>query len=70
MIALSDAKPGLEYTVKWNMNHNEGANATARFDLRCGNRVYLLSSFFGNVVIEINGKRVALGRDTAFWIKV
>lgn len=70
MIALSDAAPGTAYTVKWNVNRGDNASKTAGFGLRSGQELFLLSSFFGNVVIEIKGKRVALCRDTAYCIKV
>lgn len=70
MIALSDAAPGLEYTVKWNVNRGASAASTAKVGLRSGEELFLLSSFFGSVVIEINGKRVALCKDTAYRIMV
>jgi len=70
MKALSEASPGAAYTVKWNVNSREGVAETRRFGLIPGANFYLLDSCFDGVVIRIQGRKVALGKDVAARIKV
>lgn len=70
MVALSEARPGASYTVKWNMNRNTDAAENGRFGLNTGANLYLLNSCFGGVVIRVSGKKVAIGHESAMRIKV
>ncbi len=73
MTALSLAKPGMDYTIKWNVCRNiddESADYIETLGLRPGAKIFLLNSYFGNVLISIKGKTVALSNDMAFFIKV
>jgi len=70
MIALSEAEPGLNYTVKWNVNRSTGEVKTKQFGLVPGVELFLLNSGFGGVMVCIRGKRVAIDKETAMRIKV
>ena len=67
MIALSAAKPGKIYTIKWNVSNLSYLNECG---LNQGNDIYLASSFWGNTIIIVNNKRIALDSSTSFGIKV
>lgn len=70
MTSLSEARPGLNYTVKWNVNRNEDALETERFGLIPGAKLYLLNSSFSGVIVYVQGKKLAIGRENAMRIKV
>ncbi len=68
MTALSYASPGQNYKIKWNVGNS--AKALEEIGIAPGKMVYLLSSYFGSVILRVNGKTIALDRDAAFAIKV
>ncbi len=70
MTALSLAHPGKLYTIKWNFSRNDYVNLMEQLGLIPGATLFLMNSFFGNVIISVNGKRIALDKDLAFYIKV
>ncbi|MCC8098138.1 MAG: ferrous iron transport protein A [Eubacterium sp.] len=70
MTALSLAQPGMNYTIKWNVSQNDMGKAMKRIGLCPGATVFLLNSYFGSVIVCIKGRRIALSKEAAFYIKV
>lgn len=70
MISLSLAQPGAFYTIKWNTCTEECAALTAALGLRPGNEVFLVNQSGGSVIVRVEGKRIALGKEVAARIKV
>ncbi|MCD8181385.1 MAG: ferrous iron transport protein A [Firmicutes bacterium] len=70
MTALSLAQPGKNYTIKWNVCQSNIAADVENLGLYPGETLFLISSYFGNVIINIRGKKLALNKETAFYIKV
>ena len=70
MISLADlSKYGL-YTIKWIFFDYVSKDFIADMGIVQGADVDVVSSFFGNVIVGINGKQVALSKDVADRIKV
>ncbi len=69
MIALSLAKPGRNYTIRWNCSC-DAEQEMKQTGLCPGETIYLLNSYFGNVIVLVKGKTIALSREIAFYIKV
>ena len=70
MISLADvSKYGL-YTIKWILRDYVSKDFIADMGIVQGADVDVVSSFFGNVIVGINGKQVALSKDVADRIKV
>lgn len=70
MTGLSLAKPGLLYTIKWNLCTDESGVITREYGLCPGETVFLMGSCFGNVIVRVNEKKIVLSRGIAERIKV
>ncbi|MCC8103001.1 MAG: ferrous iron transport protein A [Clostridiales bacterium] len=70
MTALSLAAPGKNYTIKWNICRCDAEQEMKQVGLCPGETIYLLNSYFGNVIVCVNGKKIALSKELAFYIKV
>ncbi len=70
MIALSQANVGTIDTVKWNFSDYCNENLTGMVALRPGTLIEVVSSYFGNIIINVNGKFLALDKDTADKVKI
>lgn len=68
MMALSQANVGTIDTIKWNFSDYE--NLTGMSALRPGTWIEVVSSYFGNIIISVNGKFLALDKDTADKVKI
>ena len=62
MMSLSDAVNGFSGEVAWNCADRSLFGAC---QLETGDQVQVVSSYFGNVIIKANGKRLAITRDAA-----
>ena len=70
MISLADvSKYGL-YTIKWILCDYVSRDFIADMGIVQGADVDVVSSFFGNVIVGVNGRQVALSKDVADRIKV
>ena len=67
MMSLSDAVNGFSGEVAWNCADRARFGAC---QLETGDQVQVVSSYFGNVIIKVKGKRLAITRDTAERIKL
>ena len=67
MMSLSDAVSGFSGEVAWNCA-DRSLFGTCR--LETGDQVQVISSYFGNVIIRANGKRLAITKDAAERIKM
>lgn len=70
MMALSQANIGTIDTVKWNFSDYCSENLTGTVALRPGTWIEVVSSYFGNMIIRVNGKFLALDKDTADKVKI
>ncbi len=70
MTTLSLAKPGKSYTIKWNVCQNSLDANTIELGLYPGTTLFVIGSYFGNVIVSVHGKKIALNKETAFCIKV
>ena len=67
MMSLSDAVNGFSGEIAWNCADRSLFGAC---HLETGDQVQVVSSYFGNVIIKANGKRLAITRDAAERIKL
>lgn len=67
MMSLSDAVGGFSGEVAWNCADR---SLFGECQLETGDQVQVISSYFGNVIIRANGKRLAITRDAAERIKL
>ena len=67
MYSLVDASLNTLYTIKWNICSDEKMSLLEKLGLVQGAKV---SSYFGNVIVSVNGKRIAIEKDTAERVKV
>ena len=67
MMSLSDAVNGFSGEVAWNCADRSLFGA---YQLETGDQVQVISSYFGNVIIRANGKRLAITKDAAERIKM
>ena len=67
MMSLSDAVDGFSGEVAWNCADR---SLFGECQLETGDQVQVISSYFGNVIIRVNGKRFAITRDAAERIKM
>ena len=67
MMSLSDAVNGFSGEVAWNCADRSLFGAC---QLETGDQVQVVSSYFGNVIIKVKGKRLAITRDAAERIKL
>ena len=67
MMSLSDAVSGFTGEVAWNCADR---SLFGTCQLETGDQVQVISSYFGNVIIRANGKRLAITKDAAERIKM
>ncbi len=67
MMSLSDAVSGFSGEVAWNCADR---SLFGTCQLETGDQVQVISSYFGNVIIRANGKRLAITKDAAERIKM
>ena len=67
MMSLSDAVDGFSGEVAWNCADR---SLFGECQLETGDQVQVISSYLGNVIIRVNGKRFAITRDAAKRIKL
>lgn len=70
MMALSKASTGTIDTVKWNFSEYCNENLTGAVALKPGTLIEVVSSYFGNMIIHVNGRFLALDKDTADKVKI
>ncbi len=70
MTALSIARPGAKYTIRWNVSRGDCADLMRQLGLTPGTTLFLLNSYSGGVIVCVGGKRIALDKESAFCIKV
>ena len=66
MYSLVDASLNTLYTIKWNICSDEKMSLLEKLGLVQGAKVSVIASYFGSV----NGKRIAIEKDTAERVKV
>lgn len=69
-MTLSLAQPGAFYTIKWNTCADESAVLTAALGFCPGKEVFLANANFGNVIVRVDGKKIALGKEIAACIQL
>lgn len=67
MMSLSDAVNGFSGEIAWNCADRSLFGVC---QLETGDQVQVVSSYFGNVIIKVKGKRLAITRDAAERIKL
>ncbi|EDP25356.1 hypothetical protein COPEUT_02553 [Coprococcus eutactus ATCC 27759] len=67
MMSLSDTVNGFSGEIAWNCADRSLFGAC---QLETGDQVQVVSSYFGNVIIKVKGKRLAITRDAAERIKL
>ena len=65
MTALSQAPIGGRYEVRWNLNSGRGLAMTERLGIVPGAKLRVIGSYFGSVIVEVDGRRVALDQRVA-----
>lgn len=70
MYSLAEASLNTLYTIKWNICSDDRMPILEKLGLVQGAKVSVIASYFGNVIVSVNGKRVALEKDTAERVKV
>ena len=70
MYSLVDASLNTLYTIKWNICSDEKMSLLEKLGLVQGAKVSVIASYFGNVIVSVNGKRIAIEKDTAERVKV
>ena len=68
MYSLVDASLNTLHTIKWNICSDEKMSLLEK--LVQGAKVSVIASYFGNVIVSVNGKRIAIEKDTAERVKV
>ena len=68
MYSLVDASLNTLHTIKWNICSDEKMSLLEKLGLVQGAKVSVIASYFGNVIV--NGKRIAIEKDTAERVKV
>ena len=62
MYSLVDASLNTLYTIKWNICSDEKMSLLEKLGLVQGAKVSVIASYFGNVIVSVNGKRIAIER--------
>ena len=70
MYSLVDASLNTLYTIKWIICSDEKMSLLEKLGLVQGAKVNVIASYFGNVIVSVNGKRIAIEKDTAERVKV
>ena len=70
MELLSNIPPGEPHVIQWNFAQGPGRELTHRLGLTPGAQVRVVASHFGAVIVEVEGRRVALSQDIARDIRV
>ena len=70
MYSLVDASLNTLHTIKWNICSDEKMALLEKLGLVQGAKVSVIASYFGNVIVSVNGKRIAIEKDTAERVKV
>ena len=70
MYSLVDASLNTLHTIKWNICSDEKMSLLEKLGLAQGAKVSVIASYFGNVIVSVNGKRIAIEKDTAERVKV
>ena len=70
MYSLVDASLNTLYTIKWNICSDEKMSLLEKLGLVQGAKVRVIASYFGNVIVSVNGNRIAIEKDTAERVKV
>ena len=70
MYSLVDASLNTLYTIKLNICSDEKMSLLEKLGLVQGAKVNVIASYFGNVIVSVNGKRIAIEKDTAERVKV
>ena len=70
MYSLVDASLNTLYTIKWNICSDERMSLLEKLGLVQGAKVSVIASYFVTVIVSVNGKRIAIEKDTAKRVKV
>lgn len=70
MQALSKAKPGETYTIKWMFGEAEALEFMRRYSVEQGSQIKLIRRCAGSVVIGNGLARLAIGKEVADRIQV
>ena len=70
MLSLFQASLNTCYTIKWCILNDNQMEKLKKNGLIQGAEIKVISSYFGNVIVAVNGRRLALGKDTAARIKI
>ena len=60
MYSLVDASLNTLHTIKWNICSDEKMSLLEKLGLVQGAKVSVIASYFGNVIVSVNGKRIAI----------
>lgn len=67
MVSLANAAVGSSWVVAWNFADK---SLFGNCRLETGDEVNVIASYFGNVIVRVKGKRLAITRDAADRIKL
>lgn len=70
MQSLMNMKAGDSCTIKWMMCDRKTTEIMESHNIGPGSEIHVISSCMGSVIIGMDDKRIALGRDAARGIKV
>lgn len=70
MESLQDVKIGDTYTINWMMCDPHTTEVMESYELKEGMTVRVVGQYYGNVILGVGEKRVAIGKDIAKEIKV
>lgn len=70
MFLLSEARAGQRCTVKWTGARGEEKNILENIGIAQGSELEIISSYFGNLIVSVDGKRIAVNKEVADLIKV
>ena len=70
MESLQDVKIGDTYTISWMMCDPHTAEIMQSYELKEGIAVRVVGQYYGNVILGVGEKRVAIGKEIAKEIKV
>ena len=56
MYSLVDASLNTLYTIKWNICSDEKMSLLEKLGLVQGAKVSVIASYFGNVIVSVNGQ--------------
>jgi hypothetical protein len=70
MQSLNDATIGGTYTIQWMMCDPHTMEVINNHELKEGMTVRVVGEFYGNVILGVGEKRLAIGKEAAKEIKV